>query len=73
MCEASNILIDNNGNLRLADLGLARTYLPEKPDKEYTNCVVTRWYRPPELFLGVTRYSESIDMWGVGYFHQLFF
>jgi serine/threonine-protein kinase BUR1 len=32
----------------------------------YTNCVVTRWYRPPELFLGARRYGGEIDMWGIG-------
>jgi len=29
--------------------------------------VVTRWYRPPELLLGETRYTCAIDMWGLGY------
>ncbi|KAB5588194.1 hypothetical protein CTheo_8365 [Ceratobasidium theobromae] len=32
----------------------------------YTNCVVTRWYRPPELLMGDARYGCAIDMWGVG-------
>jgi serine/threonine protein kinase len=32
----------------------------------YTNCVVTRWYRPPELFLGARRYGGEIDIWGIG-------
>lgn len=32
----------------------------------YTNCVVTRWYRPPELLMGEARYGCAIDMWGVG-------
>lgn len=44
--------------------------------KEYTNCVVTRWYRPPELLLGLKTYGRPIDMWGVGcvigeMFHKL--
>ena len=34
--------------------------------QEYTNCVVTRWYRPPELLLGLKAYGRPIDMWGVG-------
>ncbi|KAF8750407.1 Pkinase protein [Rhizoctonia solani] len=33
---------------------------------KYTNCVVTRWYRPPELLMGEARYGCAIDMWGVG-------
>jgi serine/threonine protein kinase len=32
----------------------------------YTNCVVTRWYRPPELLLGARHYGGEIDIWGIG-------
>lgn len=32
----------------------------------YTNCVVTLWYRPPELLLGDRDYGPPIDIWGVG-------
>jgi len=35
-------------------------------DKTLTGCVVTRWYRPPELLLGEKRYTTAIDMWAVG-------
>lgn len=34
--------------------------------QDYTNCVVTRWYRPPELLIGLRAYGRPIDMWGVG-------
>lgn len=61
---AANLLINNDGILQIADFGLARGI--EDDNKEYTNCVVTRWYRPPELFLGEKRYTSAIDMWGVG-------
>lgn len=61
---AANLLINNEGILQIADFGLARGI--EDDNKEYTNCVVTRWYRPPELFLGEKRYTSAIDMWGVG-------
>ena len=36
-------------------------------ERKYTNCVVTRWYRPPELLLGTKHYGGEIDMWGIGY------
>lgn len=73
--KAANLLINNHGILKIADFGLARTYeepVPrrgkpaERPQRDYTNCVVTRWYRPPELLLGERRYGPSVDMWGVG-------
>ncbi|KAJ3096196.1 serine/threonine protein kinase, CMGC, CDC2/CDK sub [Phlyctochytrium planicorne] len=63
--KTANILVDNKGNLKIADFGLARAYRPQTTTN-YTNCVVTRWYRPPELLLGVTKYGPAIDMWGVG-------
>lgn len=25
-----------------------------------------RWYRPPELLFGATRYCEKVDVWSVG-------
>ncbi|KAI8644235.1 kinase-like domain-containing protein [Parasitella parasitica] len=62
--KAANLLINNEGILQIADFGLARGI--EEENREYTNCVVTRWYRPPELFLGERRYTSAIDMWGVG-------
>ena len=31
-----------------------------------TEYVATRWYRAPELLLGWTRYSTSIDIWSLG-------
>lgn len=61
---AANLLIDNEGVLQIADFGLARGI--EGENKEYTNCVVTRWYRPPELLLGERKYTTAIDVWGVG-------
>ncbi|KAF8504027.1 kinase-like domain-containing protein [Gautieria morchelliformis] len=76
--KAANLLISNTGLLQIADFGLARAFDPraaivgrrngEGPHSapRYTNCVVTRWYRPPELFLGARRYGGEIDIWGIG-------
>ena len=38
----------------------------QKNKQAYTNRVVTRWYRPPELLLGATTYDYSVDMWSFG-------
>ncbi|KAL9644402.1 hypothetical protein ABK040_013631 [Willaertia magna] len=62
--KPSNVLIKRDGTLKLADFGLSR--FTQKNKQFYTNRVVTRWYRSPELLLGATTYDISIDMWSVG-------
>lgn len=69
--KAANLLISNTGSLRIADFGLARAYDSKPADhrgreRKYTNCVVTRWYRPPELLLGARQYGGEVDIWGIG-------
>ncbi|EDO48117.1 predicted protein, partial [Nematostella vectensis] len=62
--KPQNLLINDKGELKLADFGLARA--KSVPTKTYSNEVVTLWYRPPDVLLGSTAYSTQIDMWGVG-------
>ncbi|XP_051864959.1 cyclin-dependent kinase 16-like isoform X7 [Pristis pectinata] len=62
--KPQNLLINEKGELKLADFGLARA--KSVPTKTYSNEVVTLWYRPPDVLLGSTEYSTQIDMWGVG-------
>jgi cell division cycle 2-like protein len=62
--KTSNLLMNNRGNIKIADFGLARRY--GSPLGDITQLVVTLWYRAPELLLGVTKYSTAIDMWSVG-------
>lgn len=61
--KGANMLINNNGILKLADFGLARKM---RDDGKYTNRVVTLWYRAPELLLGAKDYGPAVDMWSVG-------
>ena len=37
----------------------------KRTTNNYTNKVVTRWYRSPDVLLGSTNYGASIDMWSV--------
>ncbi|XP_041987665.1 cyclin-dependent kinase 14 isoform X2 [Aricia agestis] len=62
--KPQNLLISAHGELKLADFGLARA--KSVPSHTYSHEVVTLWYRPPDVLLGSTEYSTSLDMWGVG-------
>ncbi|XP_025416752.1 cyclin-dependent kinase 12-like isoform X2 [Sipha flava] len=64
--KCSNILMNNKGEVKLADFGLARLYNAQDRQRPYTNKVITLWYRPPELLLGEERYGTSIDVWSCG-------
>lgn len=66
-----NILVANVSSplrqkkiVKLADFGLARA--AGLPVKNYTNEVVTLWYRSPDVLLGNTQYNSSIDIWSIG-------
>ncbi|KAL9379093.1 hypothetical protein Peur_027575 [Populus x canadensis] len=63
--KGSNLLIDNEGILRIADFGLASFFDPNHK-LPMTSRVVTLWYRPPELLLGATDYGVGIDLWSAG-------
>ncbi|GMK54777.1 hypothetical protein CspeluHIS016_0113630 [Cutaneotrichosporon spelunceum] len=63
--KGSNILLNGAGELKLADFGLARWYHKHKRD-DYTNRVITLWYRSPELLMGETAYGPEVDTWSAG-------
>ncbi|KAJ3191181.1 TFIIH complex serine/threonine-protein kinase subunit kin28 [Irineochytrium annulatum] len=62
--KPNNLLLAKDGQLKLADFGLARDY------GDYSKCmtsqVVTRWYRAPELLLGAQQYGCGVDIWAIG-------
>lgn len=63
--KGSNIFLNNNGNLKIGDFGLATVFQPSQ-GQPLTSRVVTLWYRPPELLLGATDYGVAVDLWSVG-------
>ncbi|KAF2144936.1 uncharacterized protein K452DRAFT_305892 [Aplosporella prunicola CBS 121167] len=63
--KTSNILMNNRGEIKIADFGMAR-YFGDPPPPDMTQLVVTLWYRAPELLLGATEYGRAVDMWSVG-------
>lgn len=64
--KPANLLIANDGSLKIADLGLARIYDKNDPNRLYSHQVATRWYRAPELLYGSRNYTLAVDMWAVG-------
>ncbi|KAL0456306.1 UNVERIFIED_CONTAM: putative serine/threonine-protein kinase [Sesamum latifolium] len=63
--KGSNLLVNNNGILKIGDFGLATTFEPGQ-SQPLTSRVVTLWYRAPELLLGATEYGPAIDLWSTG-------
>lgn len=63
--KGANLLVNNEGVLKIADFGLANFCDPSK-NHPLTSRVVTLWYRPPELLLGSTHYDSAVDLWSAG-------
>lgn len=62
--KPQNLLINKEGFLKICDFGLARKF--NIPPRQYTNEVVTLWYRPVELLMHAPIYDIAIDIWGIG-------
>ncbi|GJQ69397.1 Cdk2 [Trypoxylus dichotomus] len=62
--KPQNLLLDDEGHIKLADFGLSRSFTV--PTRTYTHEVVTLWYRAPELLLGAKMYSTAVDIWSLG-------
>ncbi|GMF39328.1 unnamed protein product [Phytophthora lilii] len=54
----------SDATLQISDFALVRA--TGIPRRTYTMEVVTLWYRPPEILMGVRGYSSAVDIWSVG-------
>jgi serine/threonine protein kinase len=61
--KPSNLLINTDGILKLADFGLTTSFIGST---YLSNNVVSLYYRSPELLMGSHSYGPEIDMWSVG-------
>lgn len=72
--KPANILVNRFCQVKLCDLGLART-LPESfasPQKDLkkkrclSSHISSRWFRSPEIILVEKEYDQGVDMWSIG-------
>jgi len=65
--KTANLLLDAHGTLKVCDLGMARPFGEgRKPSRNFTEEVISRWYRPPEILVGKKDYTENVDVWSIG-------
>ena len=62
--KPENILIDPSDNtLKLCDFGCAKHLVKTESNIAY---ICSRFYRPPELVIGATKYTTQVDVWSMG-------
>jgi len=61
-----NILINTNCDLKIGDLGAARSLSHKGLGLSQLELVTSRWYRPPEGLMYESRYTSAVDVWSVG-------
>lgn len=61
--KPENILMSKEGYLNICDFGCSKVIEPNGKNTPY---MMSRYYRAPEMILGISKYSVAIDIWSVG-------
>ncbi|TDH69264.1 hypothetical protein CCR75_002261 [Bremia lactucae] len=64
LIKTSDTEVLSDAMLQVSDFALVRA--TGIPRRTYTMEVVTLWYRPPEILMGLRGYSSAVDIWSVG-------
>jgi len=71
--KPSNLLLNSECSMKVADFGLARSLLAVQAGEGdaaenpvMTDYVATRWYRAPEILAGSSTYGTAVDLWSLG-------
>jgi serine/threonine protein kinase len=66
--KPNNLLLSKDKTLYICDFGMAKQIESNSNSTNHQHSlqVITRAYRPPEIFFGKQNYGVEVDMWSVG-------
>ena len=63
--KPENLLIDSDGNIKMADFGISKQISADQIVKTHT-LIGTAQYMPPEAFSNSEGYGQAFDIWSLG-------